>query len=401
MPMVTSNTGKKHIAAITGTRAEYGLLRPVLRKLLKDDEIILSVIATGAHLSEAYGNTVAEIEADGMPIAARLSILTHGEGALALPDTVADAICQFARWFGAHKPDLVLVLGDRYEIFAATQAAAMMGVPVAHISGGDVTLGAADDYYRHCITKMAQLHFPSCAQYAQRVIQLGEAPETVYNVGGLGDQNIRQMQKMSLAELSQSLNFDLEHTPYALVTFHPETAGGAEPTDQMAQLLSAMSAFGANGNQKMHWLITKANADAGGAAINAMIDAWVSQNSDKAIAFTSLGVKRYLSAMQYAAMVVGNSSSGVVETPSFGVPTLNIGTRQQGRIICDNVLCCDADTAGITAAFATLTSAEFIAKARQTISPYHGGDTAGKIVAGLKAALADLNFGKSKGFYDL
>ncbi len=397
--MPKANPAKKHIAAITGTRAEYGLLRPVLHKLLNDGEIILSVITTGAHLSPAYGNTVQEIEADGMPIAARLAILTHGEGALALPDTVADAVCQFARWFAAHTPDLVLVLGDRYEIFAATQAAAMMGVPVAHISGGDVTLGAADDYYRHCITKMAQLHFPSCAQYATRVVQLGEAPATVHNVGGLGDQNIREMQKLSLAALSQSLNFDLEHTPYALVTFHPETAGGASPTAQMAQLLAAMSAFGKS--QPMHWLITKANADAGGAAINAMIDTWVAQNASKAIAFTSLGVARYLSAMQYAAMVVGNSSSGVVETPSFGVPTLNIGTRQQGRILCDNVLCCGADTGEITAAFATLTSAAFIAKARQTISPYNGGDTAGKIVAGLKAALTDPNFGKPKGFYDL
>lgn len=399
MPMASSNADKKHIAAITGTRAEYGLLRPVLHKLLKDDEIILSVIVTGAHLSDAFGNTITEIEADGIPIAARLSILTHGEGAFALPDTVADAIGQFARWFGEHKPDVVLVLGDRYEIFAAAQAAAMMGVPIAHISGGDVTLGAADDYYRHCITKMAQLHFPSCAVYARRVTQLGEAPETVHNVGGLGDENIRKMQKMSLAELSQSLNFDLEYTPYALVTFHPETAGGASPTDQMAQLLAAMSAFGAN--EKMHWLMTKANADAGGAAINAMIDAWVAEHTDKAIAFTSLGVMRYLSAMQYAAMVVGNSSSGVVETPSFGVPTLNIGTRQQGRIICDNVLCCNANTAEITTAFETLTSAEFIAKARQTSSPYNGGDTAGKIVAGLKTALADPDFGAPKGFYDL
>ncbi len=390
---------KKQIAVITGTRAEYGLLRPVLFKLLNDDGIILSVIATGAHLSTAHGNTIAELEADGMPIAAQIHILTHGTGSLALPDTVADAISQFARWFAENTPDLVLVLGDRYEIFAATQAAAMMGVPVAHISGGDVTLGAADDYYRHCITKMAQLHFPSCAQYAQRVIQLGEAPETVHNVGGLGDQNIRELPKLTLAQLSESLQFDLESTPYALVTFHPETAGGTSPKVQMQAFLNAMSSFSAK--HSIRWLITKANADAGGEVINQMIDTWVAQHAGEAIAFTSLGVARYLSAMQYAAFVAGNSSSGVVETPSFGVPTLNIGARQQGRIICDNVLCCAADEAEIIAGFETLVSDEFIATAHKTVSPYNGGDTAGKIVSVMKKALADKNIGKPKGFYDI
>lgn len=390
---------KKHVAVVTGTRAEYGLLRPVIQKLLNDGEIILFVIVTGAHLSADYGNTVSEIEADGIPIAARISILTHGSGALALPDTVADAIGQFARWFGSHAPDLVLVLGDRYEIFAATQAAAMMQVPVAHISGGDLTLGAADDYYRHCITKMAHLHFPSCAQYATRVIQLGEAPDTVHNVGGLGDQNIREMPKMSLVALSESLGFDLVHTPYALVTFHPETAGGVSPTAQMAALLSAMETFGTT--HPIHWLITKANADAGGAQINQMIETFTAQHPDKAIAFTSLGVTRYLSAMQHAAFVAGNSSSGVVETPSFGVPTLNIGTRQGGRILCQNVLCCSAEVAQITAAFETLISPAFAETAKQTISPYNGGDTAGKIVAIIKQALVDPQWGKPKAFYDL
>ncbi len=389
---------KKHVAVITGTRAEYGLLRPVLQNLLKDDEIILSVIATGAHLSAAYGYTVAEIEADGVPIAAKIDILTHEASAHPLPETVADAIVQFSGWFGTNKPDVALVLGDRYEIFAVAQAAAMMQVPVAHISGGDLTLGAADDYYRHCITKMAHLHFPSCAAYAARVVQLGETPETVHNVGGLGDQNIREMPKMTLAELSESIGFDLASTPYALVTFHPETAGEANPVQQMQAFLAAMSAF--TQTHDIHWLITKANADAGGALLNQMIDDWVAQHQGKAIAFTSLGVKRYLSAMQYAAFVAGNSSSGVVETPSFGVPTLNIGNRQTGRILCDNVLSCPAQQMDILNGFETVVQAAFIAKARQTVSPYNGGDTAGKIVAILKAALADEKFGKPKMFYD-
>ena len=232
----------KTLAVVTGTRAEYGLLRPVIQKLLKFDDFILKVLVTGAHLAPEFGNTVQEIEADGVPIAARIPILKFGTGPLATADTVAYTIQQFSRWFWEHKPDAVLVLGDRYEIFAAAQAAAMTGVPIAHISGGDVTLGAADDYYRHCITKMAHLHFPSCAEYARRVIRMGEAPDTVFNVGGLGDENIRTMPKMSREELSESLGFDLSG-PFALVTFHPETAGGASPTQQVAQLLGISRSY--------------------------------------------------------------------------------------------------------------------------------------------------------------
>ncbi len=388
----------KHLALVTGTRAEYGLLRPIIQKLLQRQTLQLSVLVTGAHLSEEYGNTVREMEADGVPIAARVDILTHGHGEYALPDTVADAIMQFARWFGAHRPDAVLVLGDRYEIFAVAQAAAMMQVPVVHISGGDLTLGAADDYYRHCITKMAHLHFPSCAQYAQRVVQLGEAPETVYNVGGLGDENIRNMPKLTREALRDSLQFDV-CSPFALVTFHPETAGHSSPEAQMQALLSAMHAFSAH--TPMRWLITKANADAGGARLNEMIDAWVAAHSGKAIAFTSLGVQRYLSAMQAAAFVAGNSSSGVVETPSFGVPALNIGTRQQGRIVCDNVLCCAASEGEILQGLQTVASDAFAQKARATVSPYNGGDTSGKIIDIIEKHLACADFGAPKGFYDI
>jgi len=389
---------KKRLAVITGTRAEYGLLRPVLFKLLASKEIEPLLVVTGAHLSADYGNTVKEIEADELPIAARIDILKFGRGPLALPDTVAYTVQQFARWFAEHKPDGVLVLGDRYEIFAAAQAAAMMAVPIAHISGGDVTLGAADDYYRHCITKMASLHFPSCEEYARRVIRMGEDPRRVFNVGGLGDENIRTMPKMSLAELSESIGFDLSR-PYGLVTFHPETAPGAPaPAAQMAALLAAMEAVHAETG--LRYVITKSNADAGGAEINAMIDAWAAEHGEFAAAYTSLGVKRYLSAMQYAAAVIGNSSSGVVETPTFGVPTVNIGDRQAGRIICDNVICCPADEAAITAALHRAVSPAFAAQAKKTVSPYNGGDTSARIVQLLQQALADPRLGAPKGFYD-
>lgn len=389
---------KKRLAVITGTRAEYGLLRPVIFKLLKSEKILPIVIVTGAHLSPGYGNTVQEIEADGVPIAARIDILKFGRGPLALPDTVADAIRQFARWFDQNRPDGVLVLGDRYEIFAAAQAAAMMGVPIAHISGGDVTLGAADDYYRHCITKMASLHFPSCAEYAKRVVRMGEDPRRVFNVGGLGDENIRTLPKLGREELAESIGFDLA-APFGLVTFHPETAAGAPPAaQQMDALLDAMAAV--QEETGLRYVITKANADAGGAEINARIDEWAARHADYAAAYASLGVKRYLSAMQYAAVVAGNSSSGVVETPTFGVPAVNIGNRQAGRILCANVLCCPAEAGAIREALRTALTPEFAAQARQTVSPYNGGDTSGRIVAVLEQALYDPALAAPKGFYD-
>lgn len=388
---------KKQIAVVTGTRAEYGLLRPVLRKLLDSELLAPQLLVTGAHLSAEYGHTVDEIEADGMPVAARIDILKYGHGPLALPDTVADAIRQFARWFAQYRPAAVLVLGDRYEIFAAAQAAAMTGVPIAHISGGDVTLGAADDYYRHCITKMAALHFPSCAEYARRVIRMGEAPQNVYNVGGLGDENIRMMAKMTLDELSTSIGFDL-HSPYALVTYHPETAGGADPAAQSDALLAAMDAVSADTG--VHWLITKANADAGGEIINRRLDAWTAARPGRAILFASLGVKRYLSAMQYAAFVAGNSSSGVVETPTFGVPAVDIGERQAGRLRCANVLHCPADAGAIAACMETALTPQFVRRAHHAVSPYNGGNTSGRIVAVLEKRLYEPDFGAPKGFYD-
>lgn len=388
---------KKTVAVITGTRAEYGLLRPVIQKLLKSETLTPAVIVTGAHLAPEYGSTVTEIEKDGVPIAARIPILKFGQGRQATADTVAYTIQQFTRWFLEYRPAAALVLGDRYEIFAAAQAAAYAGVPVAHISGGDVTLGAADDWYRHCITKIAHLHFPSCEEYARRVIRMGEAPSTVFNVGGLGDENLRSMPRMDAAQLSESLGFDLTR-PFGLVTFHPETAGDADPKQQMDALLGAMDEI--SKQTGLRWLITKSNADAGGLDINRMIDDWTARRQEFAAAYTSLGVKRYLSAMSLAALVAGNSSSGVVETPSVGVPTLNIGDRQKGRIICSNVICCPAEQDRIYQAMRRALDPDFVQTARRTVSPYNGGDTSRRIVEVLERFLQDPTFGTPKTFYD-
>ncbi len=381
----------KNITIITSTRAEYGLLRPVIQKVAAAQDLQLQLVVTGAHLCARFGNTVQEIEADGLPIAARLPIFEEENPNEPVALTIARTITVFDGYFAAHRPDAVLLLGDRFEIFAVATAAAARHIPIAHISGGDVTLGAADEYYRHCITKMAALHFPSCAESAARLVRMGEAPETVFCVGGLGDENIRTLPKMTLQELCASTGFDLMQ-PFAIVTYHPETSAAAgDPAAQTDALCAAMEAV-----PGVFWLITGSNADAGGAVCTAKMQAFAAAHPQRAGFINSLGLKRYLSAMQCAALVVGNSSSGVVETPTFGVPTVNIGSRQAGRIICQNVLCCAAAAPAIEAALRRALTPEFSAAAHAAQSPYNGGDTSGKICR----VLAQFDFAKPKTFYD-
>lgn len=377
------------ICVVTATRAEYGLLRPVVQKLATDDGLRLQLVVTGAHLCPWLGETVREIEADGLPIAARLPIFQENEEPVA--QTMARTLEVFDGWFAAHRPDAVLLLGDRFEIFAVATAAAARHIPIAHISGGDVTLGAADEYYRHCITKMAALHFPSCADSAARLVRMGEEPGRVFCVGGLGDENIRTLPKMSREELCASTGFPLMQ-PFALVTYHPETSADApDPADQVEALCAAMEAV-----PGVFWLITGSNADAGGQICTQKMQAFAAAHPDRAGFIQSLGLRRYLSAMQCAALVAGNSSSGVVETPTFGVPTVNIGQRQAGRLICANVLCCQAETAAIEDALRKALSPAFAETAHTARSPYNGGDTSGKICEVLRR----FDFAPVKTFYD-
>lgn len=377
------------ICVVTATRAEYGLLRPVAQKLAADDGLRLQLVVTGAHLCPWLGETVREIEADGLPIAARLPIFQENEEPVA--QTIARTLEVFDGWFAAHSPDAVLLLGDRFEIFAVATAAAARHIPIAHISGGDVTLGAADEYYRHCITKMSALHFPSCADSAARLVRMGEEPGRVFCVGGLGDENIRTLPKMSREELCVSTGFPLMQ-PFALVTYHPETSADApDPADQVEALCAAMEAV-----PGVFWLITGSNADAGGQICTQKMQAFAAAHPDRAGFIQSLGLRRYLSAMQCAALVAGNSSSGVVETPTFGVPTVNIGQRQAGRLICSNVLCCAAETAAIEDALRKALSPAFAETAHTARSPYNGGDTSGKICDVLRR----FDFAPVKTFYD-
>ena len=377
-----------NIAVVTATRAEYGLLLPVIRRLHRVG--VLRLLVTGAHLCPRLGQTVQEIEQDGVPIAARLPIFPEEETE-PVGRTIARTIEVFDDYFAAHRPDAVLLLGDRFEIFAVAAAAAARHIPIAHISGGDVTLGAADEYYRHCITKMASLHFPSCVDSAARLLRMGEEPQRVFNVGGLGDENIRTMPKMSREELCSSTGFPLER-PFGLVTYHPETAADAgDPAAQTASLCQALEAV-----EGVFWVLTGSNADAGGQVCTAMLRDFAAAHPGRAGFVQSLGLKRYLSAMQYAAVVAGNSSSGVVETPTFGVPAVNIGRRQAGRIICQNVLCCPATAADIETALRKALTPDFAAQAKQTVSPYDGGPTAEKLVG----ILLNFDFSRPKKFYD-
>ena len=370
------------ICVVTATRAEYGLLRPVLQKLATATDLTLQLVVTGAHLCAHLGETVREIEADRLPIAARLPIFLEQEEPVAR--TIARTLVVFDGYFATHRPDVVLLLGDRFEIFAVATAAAARHIPIAHISGGDVTLGAADEYYRHCITKMASLHFPSCADSAARLVRMGEDPARVFCVGGLGDENIRTLPKMRRDELCASTGFPLMQ-PFALVTYHPETSADApDPAEQVDALCAAMEAV-----PGIFWLITGSNADAGGQICTAKMQAFAAAHPDRAGFIQSLGLRRYLSAMQVAALVAGNSSSGVVETPTFGVPTVNIGQRQAGRLLC-------ARADAIEQTLRKALSPAFSVKAHTARSPYNGGDTSGKICTVLRR----FDFSTVKTFYD-
>ena len=380
----------RSICVVTATRAEYGLLRPVVQKLAASADLQLRLVVTGAHLCPRLGLTVTEIEKDGFAIDARLPIFTD-DAAEPVAQTLARTLTVFDEYFAQNAPDCLLVLGDRFEIFAVATAAAARHIPIAHISGGDVTLGAADEYYRHCISKMAAVHFASCADSAARLVRLGEAPDRVFCVGGLGDENIRTLPKLSREALCASTGFALMQ-PFALVTYHPETSADAgSPAAQCQALCRAMESV-----PGIFWLMTGSNADAGGQVCSDTLRAFAAAHPDRAGFVQNLGLQRYLSAMQYASLVAGNSSSGVVETPTFQVPTVNIGKRQAGRLVCANVLGCAPDADAIAETMRRALSPEFAAVAATAKSPYNGGDTSAKICAVLRS----FDFSAPKSFYD-
>jgi GDP/UDP-N,N'-diacetylbacillosamine 2-epimerase (hydrolysing) len=385
---------KKTICIVTGTRAEYGLLRPIIKQFIVTDYFDLKIVATGMHLSEDFGLTYKEIEADGISIDAKIDVLQNDDSNKAMSIAIGVGVIGFAEYFDKNQPDLVVILGDRFEIFAAATAAAVACIPIAHLFGGETTQGAVDEFFRHSISKMSFLHFTSTEQYRQRVINMGEAPDRVFNVGATGVENILSMPLMNKDELARSIEFDLNR-PYALVTFHPVTLEKNTATKQIEELLSALDEI-----RGLNFIFTKANADASGRAINKKIDAYC-EGKGNTIAFTSMGVLRYLSAMKYCEMVIGNSSSGIMETPSFKKPTINIGDRQKGRIHAKSVISCKPEKHSIIKSIDKARSQQFLREIANQVSPYGDGKTSEKIVALIKDFLDNDKINLKKSFYDV
>lgn len=384
----------RKLCVVTGTRAEYGLLSRLMRMIKDSDQTQLQIIATNMHLSPKYGNTYQEIEKDGFTIDKKIPILEEGkDDANATLKSMAKALAGFANAYDELKPDMVVVLGDRYEILAAATAALIERIPIAHIHGGEITEGAYDDAIRHSITKMSHLHFASTQDYRRRIIQLGEQPETVWYVGAIGVENIKKLPLMSKEEIEESINFKLDMKTI-LVTYHPVTLGTHTAEHDIKEFIAALEE-----RKDLRIVFTMPNSDTGAQAIVDAINAFVAKNSDRAVAYKSLGIKRYLSVMKHVGAVVGNSSSGLVEVPSFGIPTLNIGDRQKGRIVAESVYSCQTDTESILKGLDVIMSPAFIQKAKQIQNPYDKDGTAQKIFDVISTyPLEQL---KQKHFYDI
>ncbi|WP_337996594.1 UDP-N-acetylglucosamine 2-epimerase [Oleispirillum naphthae] len=353
------------VCVVTGSRAEYGLLLPLLKGIAADTRLTLQLAVTGMHLSPEFGLTVRQIEADGFTPDARVDMLLASDTPAGVAKSLGLGVIGFADALDRLRPDLLVVLGDRFEILAAAQAAMILRIPIAHIHGGELTEGLIDEAIRHSLTKMSHLHFTAAEPYRQRVIQLGEAPERVWTVGAPGLDAIRLTPRLSRAELSESLGFDLA-APYFLVTYHPVTldaAGGG-----IAPLLAALAEFPGH-----RILFTGVNADPDNAPIREAISAFAAACPGRVHAAVSLGQKRYLGALAHADAVIGNSSSGILEAPSFRIPTVNIGDRQRGRLRAASVIDAGEDAATIASAIRHALSADFRAGLVDMQSPFGDG----------------------------
>ncbi len=382
----------KKICIVSGTRSEYGQLRWLMQDIKDDADLCLQIIATGMHLSPEFGLTYRNIEQDGFTIDRRLEVLLSSDSSIGVTKSIGLGLIAFADAFADLRPDMVVLLGDRFEVFAAATAAMMSGIPIAHVHGGEITEGAIDDNIRHAVTKMAHLHFVAADEYRDRVIQLGEAPERVFLCGGLGVDVIFKTPLLDREALQTALDFKLGKRNL-LVTFHPVTLeqdGGAR---QLDELLSALDKL-----QDTHLILTMPNADAGGRTFISMIETFVATHKH-AKAFTSLGQQRYLSCIFQVDAVVGNSSSGLTEAPSFKKGTVNIGDRQRGRLMADSVIDCAPTQLDILAAINKLYTPDFQAVLRKTRNPYGEGGASKIIVDILKRF--DTSGNLRKAFYDL
>lgn len=369
---------RRKICVLTGSRADYGLLSGLLRAIRDDAELELQLVVTGAHLSPDFGYTWRQIEEDGFYINKKVEMLLSSDSPQGTAKSTGLALIGLSDAFADLLPDIIVLLGDRFETYAAACAALFLRIPCAHIHGGEVTTGAFDDAIRHAITKMSHLHFTSTEMYRRRVIQLGESPARVFNVGALGVENIKTLPLLSQARLEESIGFELGDK-CILVTYHPVTLDDNTPEGYFTNLLQAISNISG-----LRVIFTKANADTHGRVINELIDRFVEENGERCIAFHSMGQIRYLSAMKYVGAVVGNSSSGIIEAPSFCVPIINIGDRQKGRIFAKSIVQCEPEVGEITDSLNKVFSAEFNKTITDTQNLYEQSDTAKKIVEILK-----------------
>lgn len=379
----------KRICIVTGTRAEYGLLYWIIKGIHEDPQFELQLLVTGMHLSSDFGLTWKEIKKDGFPITRKIKMLLSTDTAVDISKSNALAQISFAKVFDELKPEIIVLLGDRTETFAAASAALIAGIPIAHIHGGELTEGAYDDAIRHSITKMSQLHFTAAEEYRNRVIQLGEQPAKVINVGAVGLENIKKLKLLSKKAFEKSISQVL-FSKNILITFHPVTLEHNSAQEQFQQLLDAVDEL-----KDTLLIFTKPNSDKDGRIIIKMIDDFVAKNPKKSVAFTSLGQLRYLSAIQYMDAVVGNSSSGIIEVPIFNIPTVNIGDRQKGRIMGPTIFNCLPTKKDIKTA---LEKAFKFDKSTNWKHPYGDGESSKKIVDILKKTHS-INIKKK--FYDL
>ncbi len=385
----------KRIGIMTGTRAEYGLLKPLMQEINKDNDLELYLIVSGMHLSPEFGMTYKEIEEDGFEINAKVEMLLSSDSPVGISKSIGLGIIGFADEFQRADLDMLILLGDRYEALSAAICAMVMRIPIAHLHGGELTEGAIDEGIRHSITKMSYLHFTSTEEYRRRVIQLGENPERVFCVGAIGVENIKKINLMTKEELERSIHFEIDENT-VIVTYHPVTLENNTVEEQFLNLLEVLDK-----NPKIRMIFTKANADTNGRIVNELIDKYVAQNSERACAFMSLGQKRYLSALKYCRIVIGNSSSGIIEAPSFGKPIINIGDRQKGRICADSVINCGYTQQEIQQAMETALTEEFENKARNCRNPYEKENTAANIISVIKDYLLNDKIKLKKGFYDI
>lgn len=369
---------RRNICVVTGTRAEYGLLRPLLTLLAGDAEVRLQLVVTGAHLSPEFGKTEEMIRADGFADFERLEMLLSSDTPVGMAKSTGLAVIGFSDLFARLAPDIVVVLGDRFEILAAAQAAMLLQIGIAHIHGGEITEGAVDDSIRHAVTKMANLHFVSEEEHRRRVLQMGEEPHRVHLVGALGWDAILGTDFLSLYALGRTLSFPLKKG-FFLFTYHPETRGEGESLSSLETVLAALDSFPA-----YQVLMTKANSDTGGRAINQRLERYAEEHSDRCMLVASLGTLRYLSAMRECALMLGNSSSALLEAPIFGTPAVSIGQRQKGRHHYGNVIEVKTERKDIERGIRAALSPRFQKTCKDTDIPLADGHVAERIVCVLR-----------------